>query len=191
VRCGDHVANDMNGTIRVCHDCMRASSAIACATAIGPHVETLRSIVHALKYDGRRSIARPLAAMMRAEGAALIARCEVAVPVPLHAARRRSRGFNQAEDLALHVGLPVVRALTRIRHTDTQTALPAAERHQNVAGAFRPTRRAARVRGRSVLLIDDVRTTGATLEECALTLRGVGAGEVCALTAARVAPPDG
>jgi ComF family protein len=127
---------------------------------------------------------------MVATDPAIVAGCDAAVPVPLHGARLRSRGFNQAHDLACHVGLPVVRALRRTRHTHTQTTLPAGERHANVAGAFAPTRAAARLRGTTVLLIDDVRTTGATLEACAVVLREAGVCEVRALTAARVASPD-
>jgi ComF family protein len=126
---------------------------------------------------------------MRAAGVELLRAAEAAVPVPLHPARRRSRGFNQADDLSRHIGLPVVLALKRVRHTETQTALPAIERHANVADAFRVTRHAQRLRGRSVVLIDDVRTTGATLEACAAALRASGVREVFALTAARVETP--
>jgi len=146
--------------------------------------------VHALKYDGRRSLAAPLAALMRAAGSDLILACDAVVPVPLHPARRRERGFNQAEDLANHMGLPVVRALKRTRHTATQTALPAAERQANVAGAF-VLRQTEHIRDKAVLLIDDVRTTGAKLQACGKALREAGAREVCALTAARVEMPGG
>jgi len=112
------------------------------------------------------------------------------VPVPLHRARRRSRGFNQADDLARHIGPPVVHALRRTRHTRTQTALPAPERRANVAGAFAVTSRAAALLGATVLLVDDVRTTGATLEACATALKEqAGVRAVFALTAARVETP--
>ena len=126
---------------------------------------------------------------MRTAGSELVQSCDAVVPVPLHPSRRRERGFNQAEDLANHIGLPVVRALKRTRHTATQTVLPAAERQANVAGAFVAARQARDIRDRAVLLIDDVRTTGATLEACAKALRDAGAREVCALTAARVEMP--
>jgi ComF family protein len=121
----------------------------------------------------------------------LVAAADVAVPVPLHPARRRSRGFNQAADLARHVGLPVVHALSRARNTPTQTALPAADRAANVAQAFRPTRHLGRLRGKTVLLVDDVRTTGATLEACGAVLKEAGVARVNALTAARVETPGG
>jgi len=190
--CGGHT-NPANAasTPPVCSHCVGATPAVSAARAAGLHVGSLRAIVHALKYDGRRSLATPLAALMRSAGAELIQSCDAVVPVPLHPSRRRERGFNQAEDLARHIGLPVVRALKRTRHTATQTALPAAERQANVAGAFIAGRQARQIRERTVLLIDDVRTTGATLEACASALREAGAREVCALTAARVETPGG
>ncbi|MFN7917261.1 MAG: ComF family protein [Vicinamibacterales bacterium] len=173
----------------LCVHCALTPSAVKEARAVGPYTGTLRSIVHALKYDGRRSLARPLGALMCEAGAPLIGACDVAVPVPLHARRRRERGFNQATDLARQLGLPVVHALARTRHTHTQTALPATERHANVTGAFRATRHVRALAGTTVVLVDDVRTTGATLEACAVVLKDAGVREVFALTAARVATP--
>jgi len=188
--CGGH-AIQANLATAVCSHCVDATSAVSAARAAGLHTGSLRAILHALKYDGRRSLAAPLAALMRAAGSELVQSCDAVVPVPLHPSRRRERGFNQAEDLASHIGPPVVRALKRTRHTATQTALPAAERQANVAGAFVAARHARHIRDRAVLLIDDVRTTGATLEACAKALRDAGAREVCALTAARVETPGG
>lgn len=186
-RCGDSLLPDT--PLRVCPHCLRAPTAVARARAVGAYAGSLRDVVHALKYDGRRSVAAPLAALMREAAPEIIGTCKIAVPVPLHAARRRERGFNQAADLAGHLGLPVVHALRRTRHTTTQTALPAPERHANVAGAFTVTRRGCRLRGCAVLLVDDVRTTGATLDACAEALLNAGVREVCAVTAARVATP--
>ena len=146
----------------------------------------MRSIVHALKYEGRRSISRPLATLMREHGADVLAGAQWLVPVPLHASRRRQRGFDQAEDLARHLGLPVRRALRRVRATRSQTSLPAAQRHRNVRGAFATTRQAADLIGAIIVLVDDVSTTGATLDACAHALKRAGVAEVRALTAARV-----
>jgi ComF family protein len=148
----------------------------------------LRSIVHALKYDGRRSIARHLGALMRLTAADLLNDVDVVVPVPLHWRRKQRRGFNQAEDLARSFGVPLMKALKRVRATPSQTDLPAARRHANVRGAFR-LRWRARVAGLRVVLVDDVCTTGATLEACATVLREAGATDVRAVTAARVASP--
>jgi len=169
-----------------CARCRRTRHAVDRARTVGEYTGPLRAIVHALKYDGRRSLAEPLAAMMRDRGAMLLAGAACAVPVPLHASRRRHRGFNQSADLARHLGVPVVHALRRTRATATQAELPAAQRRRNVRGAFAPTRAARRLCGAIVVLVDDVSTTGATLDACARTLKACGVAEVRALTAARV-----
>jgi len=123
---------------------------------------------------------------MRARGADMLEGAACAIPVPLHPLRRRQRGFNQAADLARHLGIPSVAALRRIRPTPTQTDLPAARRHRNVRDAFAVTRAARALSGAIVVLVDDVSTTGATLEACARVLKEAGVVEVRALTAARV-----
>jgi ComF family protein len=154
---------------------------------VGVYDGTLREILHAFKYEGRRTLAAPLARLMAEAGRELLATAVVAVPVPLHRRRERSRGFNQARDLALGLGCPIADALTRTRATPSQTDLPAARRHANVRDAFAvgPRSRAG-IDGRVVVLVDDVSTTGATLEACARALKDAGAREVRALTAARV-----
>jgi len=157
---------------------------IALATAIGPYDERLKDIVHALKYDPRPTIARHLAARMREAGAEILSGADIVVPVPLHRARERARGFNQARELARHLGLPVVDALIRMRNTESQADLPAAKRQRNVDGAF-AIGPGVSVTDRIVVLIDDVSTTGAPLNACASSLLDAGAQEVRALTAAR------
>jgi len=113
---------------------------------------------------------------------------DLIVPVPLHPARERERGFNQAQLLAELVspqlGVPTRPLLQRVRFTTTQTAFDRAERIQNLRHAFR-LRRNGDVRNLSVLLIDDVLTTGSTLSECARVLKENGAQSVYAATAAR------
>ena len=158
------------------------------ACAVDHYEGRLRDIIHALKYERRRSIAPPLGALMRASGALLLQGAEVAVPVPLHPRRERARGFNQADDLARQLGVAVVPLLQRVKFTTSQIELPADERHLNVRDAFRlaripdPRSRIPAV----VVLVDDVSTTGATLEACARVLKAAGVKEVRALTAARV-----
>jgi ComF family protein len=142
--------------------------------------------VHALKYKSHYSIARQLGERMRVAGADVLNDASVVVPVPLHRRRERARGFNQAAELARYLGLPVVHALRRVRNTSSQTGLPAARRHANVRNAFVLGRR-ARLAGRIVVLVDDVSTTGATLDACARQLVLAGVREVRAITAARVA----
>ncbi|HEX6973992.1 MAG TPA: ComF family protein [Vicinamibacterales bacterium] len=168
-----------------CPRCRRSANAVMRSRAIGPYQGALREIVHALKYDGRRSLARPLGVRLASAAAEILAGADLAVPVPLHRSRRRARGFNQAAEIARYLGLPVTNALRRVRATPSQTDLPAAKRHANVRDAF-ALRRWARIRGRRVVLVDDVSTTGATLEACARVLLEGGAAEVRAVTAARV-----
>ena len=113
---------------------------------------------------------------------------DVIVPVPLHPARQRERGFNQAALLAdllnERLSVSVQPMLERIRYTTTQTAFDRAERMENLRGAFR-LRKNSDVRELRVLLIDDVLTTGSTLSECARVLKRAGAASVYAVTAAR------
>jgi ComF family protein len=153
----------------------------------GEYAGQLRDIIHAFKYEGRRSLARPLAARMRARGAAALDRADAVVPVPLHPLRRVRRGFNQAADLSRHLGPPIVHALWRARYTSPQMGLAAAERQHNVrAGAFMlsPLLRRGAIDDRVIVLVDDVKTTGATLAACASVLTRAGAREVRTLTAA-------
>ena len=150
----------------------------------------LRHIIHAFKYEGRRSLARPLANLMKSHGVEVLRDANCVVPVPLHPFRRIRRGFNQASDLARHVDVPVVHALWRVRSTASQTGLSAVERRRNVGGAFRLSpllSRGARalIQDGVVVLIDDVTTTGATLAACAEVLQRAGAREVRTLTLAR------
>jgi ComF family protein len=110
------------------------------------------------------------------------------VPVPLHSARQREREFNQAEILARLLskrsGIPLALCLQRTRYTTTQTRLDRHERMENLRGAFR-VRHTPSVTGRHLILIDDVFTTGSTVEECARVLRAAGAASVRVLTVAR------
>ncbi len=190
-----------------CARCRRIPSAVDRHGSIGPYQDSLRDILHAVKYDGRRSLAQGLAALARDAGRDVLSGMDAAVPVPLHRARRRARGFNQAADLASGLGLPVLHALRRVRATAPQASLPAARRRANVRQAFalaprpwwRAGMRGARdlgrharlaataclVSGKRLVLVDDVCTTGATLDACARVLKAAGAAEVRAITAAR------
>ena len=186
-QCGDPLASWRHISVAEarCPRCRRLGGAVSGARAIGPYEGPLRAIVHALKYDGRRSLGRPLGRLLTTAGADILRGADVVVPVPLHRSRRRARGFNQAAELAHALGVPVAHLLRRVRATPSQTDLPAARRHANVRGAFALVR-GAPVSGAIVVLVDDVSTTGATLEACARVLRQAGAKDVRALTAARV-----
>ena len=196
--CGDPLPSwrVISVALEQCSRCRRSPHVLSAARAAGNYEGTLRDILHAFKYDGRRSLARPLGVMMRAAGADLLHDAHCVVPVPLHLWRRLRRGFNQAGELAAHIGVPVVHALWRTRATRPQTGLPAAARRRNVAGrAFTlspflsPNVQKQWLVDRIVVLVDDVRTTGATLDACAAVLLSAGAREVRGLTVARAAPP--
>ncbi len=151
---------------------------------------SVRAALLALKYDGDRRVAEPLgrAAARRWRRAGMGG--EVLVPVPVHAARLRERGYDQAELLAAaaarELGMPVVPALRRAEATAAQYRLGRASRAANVGHAFacRPEHRRA-IRERHVVLVDDIVTTGATLSACAATLLASGARLVSGLTVAR------
>ncbi len=168
-----------------CPRCRRTRRLVSRARALGPYDGTLRAVIHALKYEGRRSLGRRLSEQLSDHAADLLLDADAVVPVPLHPSRRRERGFNQATDLASRLGPPVVHLLTRVRATAAQAELPEAQRHRNVRGAFQTTRAISAWTDRVVVLVDDVSTTGATLESCAAALLGGGVREVRAITAAR------
>lgn len=190
-RCGDPLPSwrVISRPLAVCPRCRRRPPYVARAAAVGAYDGALRAIVHAIKYEGRRSLARPLAGLIRQSCSAVLDGADFVVPVPLHPSRRRSRGFNQAIDLARHLGPRAVRALKRTRATPSQTGLPAVQRHRNMRDAFAPARRAPNLTGTIVVLVDDVSTTGATIDSCARVLAQMGAREVRAVTAARVVTP--
>ncbi len=151
----------------------------------------LRQAVHQLKYRSRQRIARPLGALLADHLRAHPLPCDALVPVPLHPHRLAERGFNQAELLAREVaratGLPlIVGPLVRIKATGQQALLDMPGRIANVAGAFvwRGPPPPARV-----ALVDDVLTTGATVNACAQALRAGGARDVYALALARSRRP--
>lgn len=173
-----------------CADCRLKRPHITAGRTVGIYEGSLRSILQAFKYDRRRSLAAPLGRLMQLRGAEVLSDADCVVPVPLHWRRRWRRGFNQAVDLARQVEVPVHCALVRRRNTRTQTDLPADARLRNVHDAFAVSRRAA-ISGLRIVLVDDVSTTGATLEACASVLMAAGAAEVRTLTAARVStrPP--
>jgi ComF family protein len=186
-RCGDPLPSwrVISTQAAICPRCRRRRSAVSHSGAIGAYDGTLRAVIHALKYDGRQSLARPVGSLIRRHCTDLLEGADLVVPVPLHRSRRRARGFNQAEAIGVTLGLPCRSVLRRVRATPSQTDLPASRRHANVRGAF-ALRWRARVKGVRIILVDDVSTTGATIEACARVLREAGAEDVRAVTAARV-----
>jgi ComF family protein len=180
----------LHGTV-LCGLCRQGAFVFEQARSFGWHEGTLRSLVHLLKYDGFRPLAKPLgrklADVTKSFGAISF---DLVLPVPLHNKRQRMRGFNQSALLATRLsriyGLPAgTKDCVRVRDTPPQTGLRAKERRKNVDGAFHVPRPEG-VKSRRVLLIDDVLTTGATANACARALLEAGAEGVWVATLARV-----
>ncbi|MEM7676504.1 MAG: phosphoribosyltransferase family protein [Myxococcota bacterium] len=152
------------------------------AVAIWRYGEPIDRALHRLKYRDAPHIARPLAEALRVVCAPLT--FDLVVPIPLAAARLRHRRFNQARELARRLAPVDVDALIRTRETMSQVGRSFAERHRNLRDAFSAD--PARICGRSVLVVDDVVTTGATVTEAARTLYAAGAKSVVVATVAAV-----
>jgi ComF family protein len=196
VVCGDRLvsAQLLMGDGR-CASCRNFEPEFERAVSFGEYEGGLRGLIHLLKYESITPVAGPLGSMMAEAIKELLAGrgClqPLLVPVPLHNSRSRSRGFNQAELIArsaarnLSPGLEVDSGiLVRKRDTISQVGLSREERMENVRGAFR-INAPERVKGRILIVVDDVMTTGTTLSECARVLKRAGAERVWAATVAR------
>jgi len=190
-----------------CGACRAEEPPFACVRSFGLYTGKLRQLVLRLKFGGEEQLGVRLGELLagtwdsmpgeRAPGEILV------VPVPLHASRRRERGFNQSELLAAGLVRALARrkngiaphvvkgCLRRLRATPPQTGLSVAARRENLRGAFAVPDPAV-IEGRTLVLIDDVMTTGATLSACARVLHRAGAARVLGLTLARATPlfPD-
>ncbi len=150
----------------------------------------IRDLIHSFKYNRLTHLRYPLA-LLTLEGMSEFCDPHLIVPVPLHRSRLRQRGFNQAvllgRVLSRRLSLPMLPdALVRTRQTEPQIELSAAERRVNVKGAF-SVKRPDHVAGKRILLLDDVMTTGSTMDECAKELKKAGAEVVIATAIARTA----
>ncbi|MDA8164420.1 MAG: ComF family protein [Desulfobacteraceae bacterium] len=181
---------DAAGGDHLCGPCLRGSWHFTRARALFLYTTPIAKAIHGLKYGHTTAALATFRFFFQARQAELaLAIPDRIVPVPLHPHRLRQRGFNQALLLArtLFPGHPDIRPdlLERHRATPPQTRLSGEVRRRNLKGAFRVVN-PGEVAGKSVLLLDDVFTTGATVDECARALRHAGAGEVQVLTMARV-----
>jgi len=179
------------GVSGLCPACRGAPTSLEGIVAAAYFSGPLREAIHSLKYGNNRALAAPLSAyLLEAWQRAWPASGptpDLIIPVPLHGRRLAERGYNQSALLARGVAraraVPLAeRAVVRLRDTPSQTGLDRAARQRNVSGAFTCL---ADVAGREVVLVDDVCTTGATLEACAAVLKAGGAARVWALTVAR------
>jgi ComF family protein len=198
----------------LCGMCEKARPQYERALAYGPYDGALRDLIHLFKYDR----VHPAAAVLGRMLAEVIAGLEIeadhvlVVPVPLYSAKQRQRGFNQAIEIT-HAALKLLRfppfasqeaarqrmghpqfvlapeRLVRVRDTQSQTGLTRHQRRENVRGAFVAVE-PAQIAGQTVLLVDDVYTTGTTIAECSKVLRRAGAEEVYVATVARVLKSD-
>lgn len=180
-----------DGTDHPCGNCLSHPPPFDAARAAFLFHGTVRDLIHRYKYDRHIQLRRPLGLLLAGTLAPVVAEWEadLLLPVPLHRRRLRRRGFNQAallvELLAKEWCLPLERhLLQRVRWTEPQVNLPAPARPANVKGAF-ALKEGTEVKGKRIILVDDVFTTGSTLAECARVLKRAGATAVFAVTLAR------
>lgn len=193
--CGEKLFSSYtdSGDGALCGMCRRAQPHFRRAVAYGAYEGALRDVVHLFKYDGVRPAGKLLGKLLdRVASSMALPDSVIVVPVPLWSGKRHARGFNQAEAIArsflsfqssssIQLDTSV---LVRTRETASQTGLTRHQRRANVRGAFAVVK-PEKVKGRSILVVDDVMTTGTTAGECARVLRRVGAKEVFVATVAR------
>lgn len=175
----------------LCGECLKEAPPYAKARAVFVYGDTSKELVHKLKYNDQLHLASVYGVWLAKAAGGMVKNCDAIVPVPLSWRRFVRRRYNQAallaDALSKKTGLPVLPdALSRKRHTPPQTGLSRSEREKNVRGAFQINPKYKKsIEGKSILLVDDVMTTGATLSACARTLLKAGAKEVNVLTLAR------
>ena len=189
-KCGDPVDGSVEDAF-TCAWCCAHDVSFNLARSATRYRGGLRAALHAFKYERDMSLVADLGelllACVRVHYTDVL--FDAVTYVPLHPSKERARSFNQARSLSTRLGrrlggLPVRRTLARVRNTGSQTHLTARQRRQNVRGAF-CVRDSEWVRGRTFLLVDDVMTTGATVEECSRVLMTAGAAGVYVATVAR------
>lgn len=195
--CGATIPDDDRPAPRLCAECAagRRLAHFDGVRVAAEYAGAARTALLALKFGGQRRVAERLATLLTVPFWCDIKIADIVIPMPLHASRQRERGYNQAEALARafasQQGLRLRSdLLERTRATEAQTRLSREERRRNVAGAFALTSPAAAtaISGKHILLVDDVTTTGSTLDAAAEPLRAAGAASIWGLALARPAP---
>jgi len=192
IRCGTPFSHEF-ATDHFCGECLTGKRYFSKARAVGLYNGLFRKTLHRFKYQWRHCLATPLGTLMakRMESFFSDGTYQYMVPVPLHPRRLRKRGFNQALVLARILSrayrIPLDRNnLVRTRWTQSQVGLSERERKDNVRGAF-AVLQSARIARRTILLLDDIYTSGSTVDECSKVLINAGARKVDVLTLARAA----
>jgi ComF family protein len=185
--------------VPLCPICKRVGAHFQRAAAYGAYEGVLRDLIHLFKYKGTRPAGKVLGGLLNQAVAAMaLPESVIVVPVPLWSGKRTARGFNQAEAIArtfmdfqsstsIQLDTSI---LVRTRETASQTGLTRHQRRANVRGAIAVVK-AEKIKGRSILVVDDVMTTGTTAGECARVLRRAGAKEVFVATVARATKEAG
>jgi ComF family protein len=172
----------------LCTVCREGLANFDAAYSFGSYEGTLQQLIHFFKYAKVETLGQPLSRFLL-QALPLEANFDLIIAMPMHWRKRWERGFNQAELLAAPVarryGLPLANNLRRARYTRSQAGLTESGRRENLRGSFR-LHRPEQIKGKRILLIDDVFTTGSTLRAAAAILKSAGAAHVAALTLARV-----
>jgi ComF family protein len=179
----------MEGDCLACPKCLKRKPRFDRHISVMRYGEVARSIILPLKHGDKTQPAKFIARLMLARGRDLVDTCDIIMPVPIHFRRLLKRKYNQAGLIANFIGKwskkPVSHCnLKRVKATDSQGHKNAKERARNVRGAFKALKPSL-VKGKKILLVDDVFTTGATLSECARELKRAGAAKVYCLTMAK------
>ena len=172
---------------RVCPSCSGRAFYFENNRAAFIYEDLIRDMIHEIKFRKRRHVAQGLGRLWAGVIAKDIPAYAILVPLPMHPKKRRERGFDQAEVMAAAIaettGIKLIKALERIQDTPPQSGLHPQQRAENVRGAFRVPH-GVNITGESIMLIDDIYTTGASLNECARVLKAGGAEDVFAMTLA-------
>ncbi|MDW3228262.1 MAG: ComF family protein [Acidobacteriota bacterium] len=188
--CGRFYFNNLPGDY-LCGECLGNPPPFDWHRSLGLYDGRLKEIILIFKYQGYEVLSRPLGRLAYEKLSADqgLSGVDFIVPVPLHKEREKKRGFNQSELLSREISklssIPVMKSnLIKTKPTPAQVSLEAAERKSNLRGVFK-VKRPEKIAGRTLLLIDDVFTTGSTIKECTKELKKAGAREVRVITLAR------
>jgi ComF family protein len=171
----------------ICAECLRSAPSFSKILYYGVYEGSLKESVHLLKFGGIKRLSKPLSDLLLNLP---ISPCDGIVPVPLHSKKLKEREFNQTALLGRHLSKALktpllLNSLKKIRPTKLQTEVSGKDRHSNLKKAYAVT---GNVSGKRLLLVDDVITTGATVRECAATLKRAGASNVEVIALARSMP---